>query len=60
MYGIYANKTGVYIDGKCGSMIMAYIRILWDIDNLDNIAIIIIMEVGGELYNIYIYRGFVE
>ena len=27
MYGIYANMTGFFVDGKCGSMIMAYIRI---------------------------------
>ena len=26
MYGIYANKTGVYKYGKCGSINMAYIH----------------------------------
>ena len=26
MYGIYANKTGVFVDGKCGSILMAYIH----------------------------------
>ena len=24
MYGIYANITGVFVDGKCGSINMAY------------------------------------
>ena len=27
MYGIYANKTGVFVDGKCDTINMAYIRI---------------------------------
>ena len=32
MYGIYANETGVFVDGKWHTINMAYIRILWDME----------------------------
>lgn len=30
MYGVHANMTGVFVDGKCGSTKMAYIRIRYE------------------------------